>query len=90
MQQPMLPIMQQTVQQPNSSQPIPHHTLIGATSVPGISNQVVSYENPPQQVTLPMTEYYNEVFSVDPHICSISFKAIRRRRVLELRKAEVL
>ena len=25
MQQPMLPIMQQPVQQPNSSQPIPHH-----------------------------------------------------------------
>ena len=41
------PIIQQLVQQPISSQPIPHHTLIGATSVPGVSNQVVSYENPP-------------------------------------------
>ena len=70
---PQLQVLQQSqpVQQSRSSEPIPHHTLIGATSVPGISNQVVSFNAQNQHANLPASEYFNEVFQCDPHMFSV-------------------
>ena len=54
-----------------SSEPIPHHALIASGPVPGISNQVVSFNAQNQQANLPATDYFQEVFQCDPHMLTV-------------------
>ena len=57
-----------SIQQPGSSETIPHHTLLASGPVPGASNQVVSFNAQNQQTNLPTQDYFQEVFKSDPNM----------------------